>query len=95
VRYDNEAFYDREIVTDGNQYESCLFVNCTLVFDGGKCRIAYPTFQGSVTFAPTGAAARTIEFLKVLKCLPGGPALVEAILNRGSDFPDAAPVRTS
>jgi hypothetical protein len=63
----NERFTNLDVVVDGNSYERCLFVNCTLTYQGGplpgfiRCK-----FQ-KTQVRLEGAALKTTQYLAKLQ----------------------------
>ena len=63
----NERFTNLDVVVDGNSYERCVFVNCTLIYQGGllpgfvRCK-----FQ-KTQVRLEGAALKTTQYLAKLQ----------------------------
>jgi hypothetical protein len=76
---ENQTFQDDAILVDGNQYRNCVFIDTTLIYEGGKL----PTFVNcqfrGVDLQFAESAANTLKFLSGLN-KGGFQAAVDAIL---------------
>ena len=65
--YEKEKFSGVDVDLDGNEYNNCTFLNCTLVFRGTKgSSLSNNNFTGSTRFRFDGAAGSTLNFLKAM-----------------------------
>lgn len=78
--YQRQQFSDKEIVVDGNRYESCSFINCRLIYSGGiKPDFVRCSFRQS-NIQLDGAAYNTAQYMQSLYGL-GLTVGAEKILN--------------
>lgn len=70
-KFHNRTFRDQPVVLDNRSYFTCEFINCMLIYRGGKytlnnCKIQNPTFQFY------GRASNTVDYIRQLGI---GPAM--------------------
>jgi len=85
-----KEFADQTITLDGEEYETCTFKGCRLVFAGGPVPMFYDCVFSECGWSLAGAAKKPIGFLASL-WTSGNRALVEQIfssIRSLKDFPD-------
>lgn len=61
MKHRNAAFDKAEVVLDGNEYDGCTFISCTLVFSGGlPFGLRDNKISTDCRFEFRGAAANTV-----------------------------------
>jgi hypothetical protein len=63
VKFVNAEFVGETIEIDGHEFDGNRFVNCTLVYRGGRIQMRNNTFEG-VRWHFDDAAARTVGLLR-------------------------------
>lgn len=74
--YKAETFEDRQVPLDGNEYDSCTFTRCELVYAGGSLPSLMNNRITECKWTFDGAASRTVKFMRQLYC-GGGQLLIE------------------
>lgn len=65
--HENKTFSNVDVELDGNDYQNCTFLNCTLIFRATKgCALNNNKFSGNTHLRFEGAAGSTLNFLKAL-----------------------------
>jgi hypothetical protein len=79
MRFENRTFTDEPITLDGNEFVSCVFRRCNVMYSAiGSVVLDGNEFDGC-TWGFTGPAASTIDFLARLYSMGGGAqTLIEA-----------------
>lgn len=79
ARFQDKEFRQTTEVIDGNTYERCTFLDCTIVYRGGPIPIFTGCNLNRCTWLFEDAAKRTIALLKGINCGMGvgGRQLVE------------------
>lgn len=71
------------IVLDGNEFVSCKFQSCKMVYEGGELPKLQHCHFAQCAWHLDGAARRTVQFLKAIyHSGPGGRDLVEQTLQQ-------------
>jgi hypothetical protein len=79
MNFTNKTFTDEQINLDGNVFESCTFVRCHFIYEGGISGLSGNQLI-EPRFSFSGAAANTLKFMAGLY-LGGGRDLIEATIN--------------
>jgi len=75
--FENQTFTDQEIHLDGNEYNSCRFEACKIVFSANApVRMSGATFHGC-SWDLQGAARLTLEFISGVYRIKGMQQFVE------------------
>lgn len=85
-----KEFTNETVVIDGEEYETCTFEGCRLVFAGGTVPEFYDCVFRECDWSLIGAAENTVGFLASL-WTAGNRTLVETIfssIRSLKDFPD-------
>ncbi len=75
-----KEFADERVVVDGEEYETCTFKGCRLVFTGGAVPMFYDCAFPDSRFELTGAALSTIGFLTAMWTI-GNEAFVNGLFD--------------
>lgn len=79
--FQNKTFTNENIVVDDNIYETCRFVNCTLVYQGGKTPVFNNCTFSGLRIQLEGGASQTVKYLSGL--YQGGlSSTVERVLTK-------------
>ncbi|HEV2747734.1 MAG TPA: hypothetical protein VGW34_10615 [Allosphingosinicella sp.] len=67
MRFEDRVYENVTVYLDGNEYYRCSFVDCRLVYQGGRVPVIQEG-QGAIrcVFAFEGPAANTMTFVKAL-----------------------------
>lgn len=82
MRFEGQVFEGKTVVLDFNEFESCVFHRCKVIYHGHSGTAIEGCEFRNVEWSVEGPAALTLTFLKMLHGSGGGlQELVEATLN--------------
>lgn len=82
MKIKNKTFEGGEHVIDGNDYTSCVFKNCMIVFKGGRFAFDNVSFIGNCPWRFADAALTTLAVMNYIwHQLNGGHEFIEALLD--------------
>ncbi|MDC6133689.1 hypothetical protein PPH41_39100 [Burkholderia gladioli] len=80
------------VVLDGNEFDTCTFEGCVVVFGGGPFAAIKCNWRGP-QFRLVAHAQGTLDFVRAIGTLNGGVQFVDEVVAylRGSDNPELVP----
>jgi len=66
MKHENDSFIGSQVNLDGNEYQGCVFRNCTLVYSGGKPPSFINCSFDGIRLNFVGSAGDTLGFLAAL-----------------------------
>jgi hypothetical protein len=91
MRHSYKTFRDQRVELDGNEFASCTFINCTLVFSASAPVTLVGSNFDDCSWTFEGAAANTVGFMRLLYH-GGGKQLIEdtsTLSGAASSFPSS------
>jgi hypothetical protein len=66
MKFTGQAFTDRTINLDDNEFYDCVFIGCQLIYNGGETTLKGNSYDEATTYTFSGAAANTLAILSAL-----------------------------
>lgn len=92
-KHNQKTYRDQTVVLDGNEFDQCVFENCTLEYQGVKAVNLSGSTLNNCQWSFKGPAANAVQFMSAMyQSSPQGALLIESTFNtiRGI-VPAAAP----
>jgi hypothetical protein len=78
--YRSQTFKGERVEICGNEYHSCKFIDCEIVFDASEALTMIDCFMDNPKMRFEGAAALTLSFLRASIAMRGDGSMRERML---------------
>lgn len=82
AKNNQKTFRDQTVVLDGNEFDHCVFENCTLEYQGVKPVVLNGSSMTNCKWAFKGPAANAVQFMSAMyQSGADGAVLIESTFN--------------
>ena len=81
-KHNQKTYRDQTVVLDGNEFDQCVFENCTLEYQGVKVVNLSGSTLNNCQWSFKGPAANAVQFMSAMyQSSPQGALLIESTFN--------------